>query len=175
MLRKRKNNIPPQKKYLRNSNIYLYVCNDLHTQGRDNARQLNAGFFYAPFKICGSVPPCNSIMELLPLWCKSTGKAEPFIISACYLNFLKMIYTENKCANCTQEKPFITAQSIIDDILIWDHPENIRGLLRETLDAYFLFHDSPPKEDKEAVYHAHRVISEALTAMETLNKERAKQ
>lgn len=60
---------------------------DLHTQGRDNARQSNAGFFYALFTICGSVPPCNSVMELLPLWCKSAGKAEPFFISARNLNF----------------------------------------------------------------------------------------
>ena len=57
-----------------------------------------AGFFYAcTVKIYGFVPPCNSIMELLPLRCKTTGKAEPFFIPAYNKqNLSVMSYTEKK-------------------------------------------------------------------------------
>jgi len=67
------------KKNLHNQKKYLYVCNAIHTQGRDNARQQKAGFFYARIlNNSGSVPPCDVLMDSLPLWCIATGKAEPF-------------------------------------------------------------------------------------------------
>lgn len=54
-----------------------------------------AGFFYAyTLTICGSVPPCKSVIDLLPLRCKTTGKAEPFFYFSPYINILKMSYTE---------------------------------------------------------------------------------
>jgi hypothetical protein len=47
------------------------------------------GFFYVRLQnIYGSVPPCNSVMGLLPIRCKSTGKAEPFLFSATINNFI---------------------------------------------------------------------------------------
>lgn len=57
-----------------------------------------AGFFCAyVFTIRGSVPPCNSVMGLLPLRCKSTGKAGPFF-SGPKFNVCKMTYTEKELA-----------------------------------------------------------------------------
>ena len=50
-----------------------------------------AGFFYACILIiCGSVLPCKSVMGLLPLRCKTTGKAEPFFYYSPYLNSTEM-------------------------------------------------------------------------------------
>lgn len=38
-----------------------------------------AGIFYAlTLHIHGFVPPCGALMRPLPLWCRTTGKAEPF-------------------------------------------------------------------------------------------------
>jgi len=111
---------------LHNSKKYLYVCNALHTQGRDNARQRIAGFFYARIlNKSGSVPPCDVLMDSLPLRCNATGKAEPFFFSSRNINFLQMHYTENECAAGTQEKTPITISS--------DNPENIR----ENLHGWF--------------------------------------
>lgn len=54
-----------------------------------------AGFFCAYSTIIfGSVPPCEVLMDSLPLRCKTTGKAEPFLYSSPYINILKMSYTE---------------------------------------------------------------------------------
>jgi hypothetical protein len=72
-----------------------YVCSALHTQGRHDARHKDAGFFYArTLNNSGSVPPCDVLMDSLPLWCNATGKAEPFFYSSPNINFLKMHYTE---------------------------------------------------------------------------------
>jgi len=75
----------------------LYVCNVLHTQRRDDARQQKAGFFYArTLNNSGSVPPCMSIMDILPLRCKTTGKAGPFFYIGPNINFTEMSYSEKK-------------------------------------------------------------------------------
>ena len=80
--------------------ISPYVCFVLHAQGRVYARQNIAGFFYArDSTIYGSVPPCGASMRPLPLRCKTTGKAEPFFISAHKQKILKMSYTEKNCLN----------------------------------------------------------------------------
>jgi hypothetical protein len=39
-------------------------------------------FFMPACNIRGFVPPCNSVMGLLPSWCRATGQAEPFLFSA---------------------------------------------------------------------------------------------
>jgi len=70
---------------------------DLHTHGRVPARQNTASFFYAPVKGYGSVPPCVAVMAPLPMRCKSTGKAEPFFISANKQLCFVMTYTNNTC------------------------------------------------------------------------------
>jgi len=71
---------------------------DLHTHRRDNARQNVAGYFFArTLNSYGSVPPCGALMRPLPMRCKSTGKAEPFFISALKQIILKMTYTEETC------------------------------------------------------------------------------
>lgn len=68
-----------------------------------------AGFFYAytslatpvasDYMICGSVPPCVSVMDILPLKkCIATGKAGPFFFSSPHKNFCKMLYTEQSPA-----------------------------------------------------------------------------
>lgn len=153
----------------------MYVCGALHTHGRDDARQQIAGFFYAQnLTYSGSVPPCDVLMDSLPMWCNATGKAEPSFISACNLNFLKMHYTENECATCAQVKSPITAQTIITDILSTDDPENIRETLHEMMLAFFTHYDSPTEEFKERVYCAYRTLYDALKQMETLNPRRAK-
>ena len=58
---------------------------------------LISGFFISDNIIYGSEPPCNSVMELLPLRCIATGKAEPFCIFSPQTNFSKMLYTEKTC------------------------------------------------------------------------------
>jgi hypothetical protein len=87
---------------MKKSLTFIFICcmfaPDLHTQGRVHARQKIAGFFYAQnLAIFGSVPPCVSVMDSLPLWCKSTGKAEPFFISANKQSSFVMTYTNNTC------------------------------------------------------------------------------
>ena len=76
--------------YFKNSRIFATTY--IH---RGGSTAVKGGFFLSE-NYHGSVPPCNSVMELLPLWCKSTGKAEPFFIFQPKQNnfFLKMHYTE---------------------------------------------------------------------------------
>jgi hypothetical protein len=76
----------------------LYVCPALHTQRPGFIlRFIRAGFFMpAQIPIRGSVPPCKPVMGLLPLRCNATGKAEPYLISACHLNFTEMHYSEEQ-------------------------------------------------------------------------------
>jgi hypothetical protein len=105
------------------------------------------------------------------MWCKTTGKAEPSFISACNLIFLQMSYTENECATCTQAKSPITAQTIINDILSTDDPENIRETLHKMMLAFFMY-DNPTEEFKGRVYCAYRTLYDALKAMEQLNPRR---
>lgn len=76
---------------------YIFVASSKHKGGR--TRLYAAGIFFALMlqTIYGSVPPCNSIMELLPLWWNSTGKAEPFFISASLKQLSVMSSTEKNC------------------------------------------------------------------------------
>lgn len=67
---------------------------------------LVAGFFISVTQIYGSVPPRVSVIDALPLRCKSEGKAEPLFYSAQQTNICKMTYTENTCLkgnNSTQQ------------------------------------------------------------------------
>lgn len=58
-----------------------------------------AGIFCAlTLHIHGFVPPCGALMRPLPLWCRTTGKAEPFFISA-QQTFSVMSNTREKCLN----------------------------------------------------------------------------
>lgn len=52
-----------------------------YTYSGGDSRQITAGIFYACLMICGFVPPCGASMRPLPLWCRTTGQAEPFFIS----------------------------------------------------------------------------------------------
>jgi hypothetical protein len=86
------------KKSLTNLENGCMFVPDFHTRGRVHARQKIAGFFYAQnLEIFGSVPPCRGLMALLPMWWKSTGKAEPFFISANKQIVFGMTSTENTC------------------------------------------------------------------------------
>ena len=50
-------------------------------RGESTTCHLNvAGFFACNKIIFGLVPPCKSVIDLLPLRCKTTGKAKPFYI-----------------------------------------------------------------------------------------------
>lgn len=142
----------------------------LQTQGRQDARHFSAGFFYAPVKICGSVPPCGGLIVPLPLRCNATGKAEPFFFSQ-HKNILQMHYTEkqNSCATCAQ-KPN-TAEQIVSKILDWDDPENIREDLHSMMLAFFM-HDNPTVEFKERIYCSYTTLYHALKQMEVLNPRR---
>lgn len=80
-------------------NIRKFVVN--YNLGGGNICLLLMGIFYAynP-KYNGSIPPCNPVIGLLPLRCNSTGKVEPFFISA--INKLKkavMNYAVKKSLN----------------------------------------------------------------------------
>lgn len=58
-------------------NIRMFVVTSILRGGK--TRQISAGIFYTcTDHICGFVPPCRVLMDLLPLRWKSTGKAEPF-------------------------------------------------------------------------------------------------
>ncbi len=96
--------------------IFCTLALVLHTQRRVQTRPNIAGFFYAcNLNIGGSVPPCVSIMDALPLRCKTAGKAEPFFL-ACNINFSVMSYTENECS-CTCKSCAATKSSNVNEIL----------------------------------------------------------
>ncbi len=84
-----------------------------------------------------------------------------------------MTYTKNSCASCVHFKSPITAQSIIDDILLLDDPQNIRETLHELIMAFFLYYDSPTEEFKGKVYATYIGLYQALKQMETLQERRA--
>ena len=81
------------------------------------------GYFYTPTaNICGSVTPCRCLMARLPLWCRTTGKAEPFFISA-QQTFLVMSNTREKCLNGkdtprSNRRAHDTSESIYSKFLI---------------------------------------------------------
>lgn len=83
----------------------LYAC-----------RLFVTGFFYVcTLTICGSVPPCKSVMDLLlPKRSNATGKAGPFFISSPYLKFCKMHNTEKNKAPLS--KKIGEFQPIIKDL-----------------------------------------------------------
>lgn len=76
---------------------------------------------------------------------------------------------------CTGEsvKPPITAQSIINNILLDDDPENIRETLHDMLLVVFMYFEDPSNEFKERVYTAYQTLYNALKDMEALNPRRA--
>lgn len=58
---------------------------------------LNSAGFFCARKYSGSVPPCRSLMALLPLWWRSMGKAESHFYFLPTTNFLSvMISTEEQ-------------------------------------------------------------------------------
>ncbi len=72
----------------------------------------SAGFFYAHMlPKYGSVPPCNSVIGLLPIRCKSTGQAEPFFISATnkQTKIFVMTYTKKKSLSVKDSNPQTTS------------------------------------------------------------------
>ena len=147
-------------------------ASDIHTQGRVFARLYKAGFFCFRFKIRGSVPPCDDLMVSLPLWCMSTGKAEPFFYFRLLHNLSKMTYLETLCADRACSLPLITEKSIIEDISSYDHPDNLREDLRELMDAFFLYHDSIEPEHKDRIYNTYKVLSVALNQIKVLQSEK---
>lgn len=155
------------------SGTWLYNCDVLHTHGRDDACQKEAGFFYALLKIIGSVPPCGCLMAPLPMRCKTTGKAGPSFISALHINFLTMSYTENPCA--IPARSFAeSAEVIINNIRFHEDPEEMRKHLRAMMDAYFLYNQDHSKEYKESVYATYAVLHDALESIELINHRNLK-
>jgi len=47
-------------------------------KGVTYANNRTAFFYVRSSSYIGSVPPCMSVIGILPLWCNATGKAEPF-------------------------------------------------------------------------------------------------
>ena len=106
------------------------------------------GCFYAlTANIRGSVPPCNSVMGLLPLnRCRATGQAEPFFISATQTFLPVMLYTEKECLTgrstpASNRTPNETGDSITQKFIIEKAAKNrayafilSRGLLFEFRD-----------------------------------------
>lgn len=102
-----------------------------------------AGIFYAlTLHIHGFVPPCGALMRPLPLWCRTTGKAEPFFISA-RQTFSVMSNTREKCLNGkitprSNRPAHDTSESIYSKFLIEKQAKNqaygyilSQGLLRD--------------------------------------------
>ena len=102
-----------------------------------------AGIFYAlTLHIHGFVPPCGALMRPQPLWCRTTGKAEPFFISA-QQTFSVMSNTREKCLNgentpWTNRSAHDTSESLYSKFLIEMNAKNkayafilSRGLLSE--------------------------------------------
>lgn len=102
-----------------------------------------AGIFYAlTLHIHGFVPPCGALMRPLPLWCRTTGKAEPFFISA-RQTFSVMSNTREKCLNGkitprSNRPAHDTSESIYSKFLIEKQAKNQaygyilpQGLLRD--------------------------------------------
>jgi len=83
-----------------------------------------------------------------------------------------MLYTEKECAAGTQKKSPITAQTIINDIILSDDPENIRENLHEMILAFFMYFKNPTDEFKGRVYYTYVTLYHALKEMETLNQRR---
>lgn len=105
-----------------------------------------AGIFCAlTLHIHGFVPPCGALMRPLPLWCRTTGKAEPFFISA-QQTFSVMSNTREKCLNrenmpWTNRSAHDTSESIYSKFLIEKRAKNqaygyilSRGLLRDYIE-----------------------------------------
>ena len=101
------------KNYCIKNIIAIFVATYIHDGGQ--TRLYATGIFYAlSLQIFGSVPPCVRVMQSLPSWCRSTGKAEPFFISASNKQFLSvMTYTEKTCSNghITSNQNRVTCES----------------------------------------------------------------
>lgn len=89
MVRVQKNN--PQDLQT-SENRRMFASISTHKGGHSSPIQ--AGFFYARTD-SGFVPPCRCLMALLPLWWRSTGKAEPHFFSA-KTNFLSVMISTEK-------------------------------------------------------------------------------
>lgn len=120
----------------------LYVCSVLYSE-RQSILPVCSGHFYAlTLHIHGFVPPCGALMRPLPLWCRTTGKAEPFFISA-RQTFSVMSNTREKCLNGkitprSNRPAHDTSESIYSKFLIEKQAKNqaygyilSQGLLRD--------------------------------------------
>jgi len=82
-------------------------------------------------------------------------------------NSIKMREPMDNGATCAQPEP-ITAEQIVKDIIIWDHPANILENLR-TMILSFLMYDSPSDEEKRDVYATYFILYESLKQMQKLS------
>ena len=94
-------------------NIRMFVVTSILRGGK--TRQISAGIFYTcADHICGFVPPCRVLMDLLPLRWKSTGKAEPFFyyyFRQVRTNQSVMTSTEKTCSRAKHSTPSTTANA----------------------------------------------------------------
>lgn len=101
------------------------------------------------------------------------GKGCAVIYYSQNIKFWYMTITgnQNACATGTQRKELITAQTIIDNILSTQPPENIREALHEMMLAYFMHHENLSSEVKDSMYFAYSTLYDALKDIEVLNTE----
>jgi len=148
-----------QKKVFNNQkNIFTFVTS-YTKEGKSDACRLNvASFFYARnLIISGSVPPCVSVIDPLPSWCKTAGKAEPFFL-AFNLIFCKMSYTEKQIGNANN-KNSVTTNKIINEFLSYDDVTNVKN----SLTKFFLEWvqsdlDYTKKEREKFVFHYQSLV-----------------
>jgi hypothetical protein len=135
--------------------LCMFALNYIHKG--DVLAKLRA-FFIAPF-IFGTVPPCNSVIVLLPLWCSSTGKAVPYF-SACHINSLKMNYTREPITRCDST----TASRAVNFLLDCTSTKDLRQGLHKAREV-FLKHIKNP-EDRDQVNFACMSVNRALRIIE---------
>lgn len=65
-----------------------------------------------------------------------------------------------------------TPESIVESLINFEDPDNLRTHLREMIDAFLLSpHETDPDYRRE-IYTSFQIIDESLQQMETLNRRR---
>ncbi len=126
-------------------------------------QKIMAGFSKAfQISIRGSVPPCDDLMVSLPLWWKSTGKAEPYFFWP-KLNFLKMTSTEKQLG----KSPF----EIINELIAQDEIRNFKSTLTEFFYEWVQSDLNYSAEERSTMLSHYRGLLTMLEEVDELQKK----
>jgi ribosome recycling factor len=67
----------------------------------------------------------------------------------------------------------ITAQQIIDDLIIRDDPANLQEDLQKMFHHYIVHNDDMDQRERQEIYTSFLILSDALGEMEKLNPRKA--